>query len=150
MESPPEIRKIEIDQKTLNNINSIRKWTMFLAIIGFIFLGLVVAIGLIAGTFLSAFETGKTVTGLPESLIYIIFIFLTAVYFFPGLFLFRFSKFAANAVHNTDKQELHKAIKNLKFYFAYIGVMLIIGFILYVAVLITAGTSLPFLNGLGQ
>jgi hypothetical protein len=150
METPPEIGKIEIDQKTLNNINATRKWTMFLAIIGFIFLGLFIVFGLIAGTFLSAFNTGETRLGFPESLLLLLFFLLAAVYFFPVLFLFRFSKHAANAVQNIDKQELLKAFRNLRFYFAYLGVLIILGLILYIALLITAGTSIPFLKGMGQ
>jgi hypothetical protein len=150
METPPEIKKIEIDQKTLNDINSIRKWTMFLAIIGFIFLGLIIVIGLLAGTFLAAFNTGGSVTGFPESLLFIIFIILIVLYFFPGIFLLRFSKHAAIAVHAFDVQELHKAFRNLRSYFAFVGILIIIDLLLYIAVLIADGASMPFMEGLLQ
>ena len=126
METNPEIRKIEIDQDTLNHLNTTRKWTMFLAILGFIFLGLLIIIGIIAGTFLSAFSSGKTGIGITESLILIVFLALAIVYFFPVLFLFRFSKHTAHAVQTINKEELQKAIKNLKFYFVYLGILVII------------------------
>jgi hypothetical protein len=148
MENTQEIRKIEIGQETLNNLNTIRKWAMFLAIIGFIFLGLIIVIGLIAGTFLSAFSSGKTGLGVPESVIMVIFLVLAVVYFFPVLFLFRFSKHTAHAVQILDKHELHKAIKNLKSYFVYLGVLIIIILSFYVVALIVAGTSMAFLKGL--
>jgi protein-S-isoprenylcysteine O-methyltransferase Ste14 len=150
MENTEEIRKIEIDQKTLKNINATRKWTMFLSVIGFIILGLFIVLGLIAGTFLSAFKPGETGTGFPESLMFVIFLLLAVAYFFPVFFLFRFSKHAANAVHAFDKHELHKAFRSLKHYFAYLGVLIIIGLTLYVVVLIAAGSTLPFINGIGQ
>jgi hypothetical protein len=44
METPLENRKIEIGQETLNHLNTTRKWAMFHAIIGFIFLGLILII----------------------------------------------------------------------------------------------------------
>ena len=148
MEAPLESRKIEIEQETLNHLNTTRKWAMFLAISGFIFLGLIIIIGLIAGTFLTAFSSGEKGLGIPESLMFVPILFIAVVYFFPVLFLFRFSKHASHAVHKLDKLELHKAIKNLKFYFVYIGVLIILIFSLYVAILIVAGSSMAFLKGL--
>ena len=149
METSLENRKIEIEEETLNHLNTTRKWAMFLAISGFIFLGVVIVIGLIAGTFLTAFNSGEKGFGIPESLMFIPVLLLAAVYFFPVLFLFRFSKHASHAIQNFDKLELHKAIKNLKYYFAYIGILLIIILALYIVVLIVAGSSMAFLKGLG-
>ena len=148
MESPLENNKIEIERETLSHLDTTRKWAMFLAIIGFIFLGLIIIIGLIAGTFLTAFNSGEKGLGIPESLMFVPVLLLAVVYFFPVLFLFRFSKHASHAVHRLDKMELHKAIKNLKFYFVYIGVLIILVFSLYVAILIVAGSSMAFLKGL--
>ena len=149
MKAPLENRKIEIEQETLPHLNSTRKWAMFLAIIGFIFLGLIIIIGLIAGTFLTAFNSGEKGLGIPESLMFVPVLLLALINFFPVLFLFRFSKHTSHAIQTLDKLELHKAIKNLKSYFAYIGILIIIIFSLYVVVLIVAGSSMAFLKGLG-
>jgi len=139
---------IEIDKDTLAHLNAARKWAMFLAIMGFIFLGLMVIIGLLAGTFLSAFSTGEKGLGIPESLMFIPIVVLGAIYFFPVLFLFRFSKHASHAVSTMNKAELHKAVRNLKAYFAYIGVLIIIMLTLYIVILVVAGSSMAFLKGL--
>jgi hypothetical protein len=148
MEAPLENTRIELEPETLKQLNSTRKWAMFLAIIGFIFLGLIVIIGIIAGTFLSAFSTGQKGLGIPESLMFIPFLLLAAIYFFPVLFLFRFSKHTSHAIHTLDKMELHKGIKNLKLYFAYIGILIIIVLSFYIIALIVAGSSMAFLKGL--
>ena len=149
METPLENRKIEIEQKTLNYLNTTRKWAMFLAIIGFIFLGLLIVIGLLAGTFLTAFSSGEKGLGIPESLMFVPVLLLTVICFFPVLFLFRFSKHASHAIQTLDKLTLHKSFKNLKFYFVYIGILIIIILSFYLVVLIVAGSSLAFLKGLG-
>jgi len=149
METPIENRKIEIEQETLNHLNTTRKWAMFLAIIGFIFLGLIIIVGLIAGTFLTAFNSGEKELGIPESLMFVPIFLMAAIYFFPILFLFRFSKHTSHAILTLDKLELNKAIKNLKFYFAYIGILIIVTFSFYIVVLIVAGSSMAFLKGLG-
>ena len=148
METPLENRKIEIEQETLKHLNTTRKWAMFLAIIGFIILGLIVIIGLLAGTFLTAFNSGGKDLGIPESLMFVPILLLAVIYFFPVLFLFRFSKHTSHAVQTLDKLEFHKAIKNLKSCFVYIGVLIIIILSLYIVVLIVAGSSMAFLKGL--
>lgn len=148
METSLENKKIEIEQETLKHLNTTRKWAMFLAIIGFIILGLIVIIGLIAGTFLTAFNSGGKDLGIPESLMFVPILLLAVIYFFPVLFLFRFSKHTSHAVQTLDKLEFHKAIKNLKSFFVYIGVLIIIILSLYIVVLIVAGSSLAFLKGL--
>lgn len=148
METPLENKKIEIEQETIKHLNTTRKWAMFLAIIGFIILGLIIIIGLIAGTFLTAFNSGGKDLGIPESLMFVPILLLAVIYFFPVLFLFRFSKHTSHAVQTLDKLEFHKAIKNLKSFFVYIGVLIIIFLSLYIVVLIVAGSSLAFLKGL--
>ncbi len=149
MEAPLENRKIEIDQETLKHLNTTRKWAMFHAIIGFIFLGLILIIGLLAGTFLTTFSSGVKGSGIPESLMFIPVLVIAVVYFFPILFLFRFSKHSSHAIQNLDKLEFNKAIKNLKYWFAYLGVLVIAVFSFYIVVLIVAGSSMAFLKGLG-
>ena len=126
MDTTPGNRKIEIEHKTLKQLDHSRKWTMFLAIIGFIILGLVIVIGVIAGSFLSAFGSEKTGLGISEISVFIIFLAMAVIYFFPVLFLFRFSKHTAHAVETLDKMALHKAFKNLKYFFTYLGVLIII------------------------
>ncbi len=141
METPTENKKIEIEQSTLKQLNTTRKWAMFLAIIGFIFLGIMIVVGLIAGTFLKAFGSGDNSFGISDSLMFIPVILLGLIYFFPVLFLFRFSKYISRAIQNLDKLQFHKAIKNLKFYFAYIGILIIIVLSIYIVILIVAGSS---------
>jgi hypothetical protein len=148
MESIPETRKIEIEEETLKTLNTTRKWTMFISIIGFILLGLLLVIGFIAGTFLTAFKIGDAGLGIPESMALIIIFVLSLVYFFPVFFLFRFSKHTANAVQSLNKEDLRKAFRNLKFYFIYLGVLLIMAMVLYLAALIFTGSSMGFLKGL--
>lgn len=148
MEAPLENRKMEVETETLVHLNTTRKWAMFLAIIGFIFLGLMILIGLIAGTFLTAFNSGEKGLGIPESLLFVPVLLLAVIYFFPVLFLFRFSKHTSHAIQTLDKMDFHKAVKNLKYYFAYIGILIIVILSLYIVVLIIAGSSMAFLKGL--
>lgn len=148
MGTTPVMEKIEIEQESLKNLDIARKWTMFLAILGFIFLGLLIIIGVIAGTFLSVFDSGESGLGLPESVVLILFIVITATNFLPVFYLFRFSKYTAHAVISKDRKELTKAFKNLKYFFIYLGILLIVIFSIYITVLIVSESSVTFLKGM--
>jgi hypothetical protein len=147
MDSNPEIRRIEIGQETLKHLNTLRKWTMFLAVSGFILVGLIITLGLITGTFLAAFSNSDKMPGIPDTLVYAAFITVILIIFFPMLFLFRFSKHISKAVLKLESKEMHIAVKYLKRYFIYIGVILIVIISAYIASIILAGTSAAFLQG---
>ena len=147
MENPQEPARIEIGPETLKHLNTLGKWTMFLAVSGFIFLGLIVTLGLITGTFLTAFSNSDKIPGMPDALLYAAFITVTLIIFFPILFLFRFSKHMTKAVMTLDRKEMHIALKYLKRYFIYIGVLLIVIISAYIASIVLAGTSAAFLRG---
>lgn len=147
METPSEERKLEIGPESIKNLNATRKWTMFISVLGFIFLGLLIVIGLVTSTFLTAFKSKEVNLGIPESLMAVLFIVIAAIYFFPVLFLFRFSKNTRDAVQNLDKMKLEKAFKNLRIYFTYIGIMVIIVLSIYIVALLAAGATTSLLKG---
>jgi heme/copper-type cytochrome/quinol oxidase subunit 2 len=148
METPSEERKIEIGSEALNHLNSAWKWTMFLSILGFIFLGLLIVAGVVTSTFLSAFKTQEANLGIPESLMIIILIVIAAIYFFPVFFLFRFSRNTRDAIQTLDRRKLEKAFRNLRIYFTYIGIMVIVVLSIYLVTLLAAGASMSFLKGM--
>jgi hypothetical protein len=65
------------------------------------------------------------------------------------LYLFRFSKHTSNAVRTLDKQEMQNAIKYLRKYYVYIGILTIIVLAIYFIAIIAAGASMAFLKDLG-
>jgi hypothetical protein len=146
MEEDTEKKTIEIDQETLAHLNTTRKWSGFLAIFGVIVLVLLILVGLIMGTFLSAFNTGVAGIDIPEIIIILGFIILTSVCIIPFYYLSRFSKHTSVAVRTFDKLELNKAMKNLKKFFIYIGFLIIISIIFYIVILMLSGSSVALLK----
>jgi len=144
MEQEKNSKNISIDKDTLNDLNTTRKWTMFLAVMGYIFLGLFVILGLLAGTFLSAFKSGESFLGIPEAYTLLVIPVSAVALFFPGIYLFRYSKYMASAVKNYDQRALHLSLKNLKNYFAYLGVLMIVILVIYLVALVVAGTTTTF------
>lgn len=147
METPSEERKLEIDRDTLKNLNTIRIWTTFLSVLGFILIGLFIIAGIATGMFLTTFSTTKETLGIPESMVIILLFVAGAISLFPVLFLFRFSKNIRDAVQNNDQQKFDRGIRNLKKYFTFIGILVIIALAAYALGLIYAGASMSFLKG---
>ena len=148
METTTVDRKMEIGPEILDSLNSTRKWTTFLSILGFIFLGLLIVFGLAASLFLTTFRTSEANLGIPESVMIIIFIVFGAIYFFPVFFLFRFSRNTRDGIQNLDRLKLEKGLNNLRLYFTYIGIMVIVVLTIYVVALLAAGASISFLKGI--
>ena len=148
MENIPEVRKIEIGPDTLRNLKATRRWTMFLSVSGFIFLGLILMLGIITGTFLTAFSHSDKIPGVPDVLLIGSFIGLALIVFFPILFLFRFSKHTSNAVAALDGKELYKAVKYLKLFFLFIGIFLILMVLAYFSAILVFGFSTSLFKGL--
>jgi hypothetical protein len=147
METSSEERKLEIGSDTLKNLNTIRIWTTFLSVLGFILIGLFIIAGIVTGMFLTTFSTTKAALGIPESMVIILLFVAGAISLFPVVFLFRFSKNIRDAVQNNDQQKLDRGIRNLRKYFTFIGILVIIAITVYAAGLIYAGASISFLKG---
>jgi hypothetical protein len=146
MDNIEEIKKLEIEQETLKDLDTTRKWTMFLAILGFIGIGVLLAVGLFTGVFLSVFNKGDTATSYPGWLVFVIIVTTSILYFFPMLFIFRFSKFIKVVIKTHDSEELKKAFKNLRSYFTYIGILVIAALVIYVIAFLIMGSSVTFLK----
>jgi hypothetical protein len=116
-------------------------------VLGFILIGLFVIAGIATGMFLTTFSTTKETLGIPESMVIILFFVAGAISQFPVLFHFRFSKNIRDAVQNNDQQKFDRGIRNLKKYFTFIGILVIIALAAYALGLIYAGASMSFLKG---
>jgi hypothetical protein len=148
MENNTDNRKMNLSPETIKHLNTLRKWSMFLAVSGFIFLGLIVVLGILAGTFLTAFNrNGGTTSGLSDLVLMAGFVGLALINLFPIFFLFRFSVHTSNAISNTDSAELTRAVRYLKRFFLYLGILLIVLIVFYISVLIITGTTEIFPKG---
>jgi hypothetical protein len=137
--------EIIVDEKSLKYLNTARRWAMFLAVTGFIFLGIMIIAGALAGTFLSIFDAYKQFEdGIPGWIIFGSFVAIALLYFFPVFFLFRFAKYAGIAVETRNRNDLRIALRNLRSFFVYTGILLIVILVLYFTALIITGSSVAF------
>jgi ATP/ADP translocase len=126
---------LSIDPMTKNHLGDAARWAKFLAIIGFIVCGLIVIIGIFAGSILENFSSNRYEGfnsnaqvntkgfGVMAAVLYIL---IALLYFFPCLFLFNFASKMKTALLSNDQDTLNSSFQNLKKTFRYVGVLTII------------------------
>ena len=110
-------------------LNETGKWGKFLAIVGFCFVGLIVMLGLFAGTIFSSMGEALPFPGFLMGLIYVA---IGLLYFFPVYYLFKFSNQVRTALISKNSQQLDSAFENLKSHYKFIGILMIITLSMYV------------------
>ena len=126
---------------TLNDlaVDSLResaKWTMFLSIVGFIFIGLMFIGGAVTIVSLSAITDepefgGMNPFGAVKNFIGIIYLVMAAIYFFPVLYLYKYSKGVKEAINFSNSEVLADALQNLKSHYKFVGILTIVLLCLY-------------------
>lgn len=127
---------LSVDATTKTHLSEAAKWARFLAIMGFIFLGLMIIGGIFAAVMMATTasqfdsEYGSSGAGLMMGSfgagMAIIYIVLAVLYFFPCLFLFRFASKTKQALASNDQTDLNSGIQNLKSMFRYMGILTIV------------------------
>jgi hypothetical protein len=139
---------LSIDNTAKAHLNETARWARFLSIAGFIFLGLIIIAGIVFTMFLSKTMSGMTdseyggigaIAGMGVGMAFF-YILIAAVWFFPILYLYRFSNSLRKAVVSDDQQALNIAFQNLKICLRYVGIVTIIILAIY-AIAIVVGVA---------
>lgn len=120
-------QNLGVNQEALFHLEASRKWTLFLSIMGFIFIGIMLLTPLL---FLRFFRVADIPTAFPMAFSMfsmIPLLILVVIYFFPFYYLLQFSRFSKTAIQNRDDASLASALKYLKLHYQFMGVLVIIG-----------------------
>ncbi len=151
MESTNEstLFELQIDHNGSAYLKEAARWAKFLAIVGFVCIGLLVIIALFAGAFLSSFSSfagpASGAARVGGAFVTVIYILIAVLYFFPCLYLYNFASKAQVALRSNDQEQLNTSLKNLKAMFRYMGILTIIWlcFVLlgFIAAILGAGAA---------
>jgi len=128
------------------------KWSYFLSILGFIGVGITAIMGIAFSTVMSTFSTlaSDPDIDLPyepsfPGWIWIIYIIIAVAYFFPIYYLYQFSVKLKRSIRQRDNFELTASFSYLKKHYKFIGILLIVMFILYpILIAVVMAQSFPF------
>jgi len=143
---------LEVTAKIQSHLGDAGRWSKFLAILGFNFMGLLVLVGIIMSIAMAIIpNTTQPGMPFPPLLIGVFYLVVAGIYFLPLLYLYRFSTQINKALRLKNQEQFASAFSNLKAHYRFIGIMMIIGIALYVlivVVMIAAGLFSGF-SGLG-
>lgn len=130
---------LALNQASRNYLLETTKWARFLAIIGFVFIGLM-AVGIIVAAFFSSSVIGMFPTG--GGIFFLVYlIVMSLVYVFPILFLYRFANHTKLAVKGNDMQHLNTGLKNLKSLYKFMGIFMIVVLVIYALIFLFGGIA---------
>jgi len=146
---------LQIDNPIKSYLGETAKWGRFLAIVGFVICGIVVIAGLaFAATYSTLTSTydqpgrygGQTnpfaMAGPMMAIFYILFALL---YFFPCLYLLRFSNRMKKALLSDDQDTLSESFRNLKALFRFVGILTMIIISIYALIFLIGIVTLSTL-----
>ncbi len=129
------------------------KWGKFLAILGFICMALISIAGIAMSIIFSFIPTSATnAFPFPPFFIGLLYLVMGAVYFFPTLYLYRFSNSIRQSLMFKNQGEFTKAFFNLKAFYRFIGILTIVILALYpilIIGMIIVGMFSGFSNSFG-
>lgn len=116
------------------------KWSFFLAVVGFVGIGLMALVGIIitVSMGLSSFNSTYQEFGMNMTYFGLIYIVLAVIYFFPVLYLFNFSRKLKTALASNDMSSLTEAFSNLKSHYKFIGILAIVVVSIYILAFVFA------------
>ena len=127
---------LHIDQTSVNFLGETARWSRFLAIIGFIYCGLMVIFGIFFGTIMSvmapAMGGDAAMSMVGSGLLSGFIIIISLLLFFPAFYLFNFSTKMKKALQHNDQPLLTESLKNLKSFFKFYGIFVIVVLSFYI------------------
>ncbi len=116
--------RMELTNESIFYLEQISKWTTFFSILGFVLIGILLIGGIFVGSIFS--KLGQAYANFPFFTLSIIYFVIAIIYFFPVLYLYRFSVNSKHAIKSKDSNLINIAFKNLKSHYRYTGIMTII------------------------
>lgn len=137
---------LHIDPQSQSYLGEAAKWAKFIAIMGFIYCGLILLLILTGrSSTVTSFGTtyeGDSSFGAAEIITSLV---LLAIVFIPNLFLYRFAAKVQTALRNNDQANLTASFANLKSCYKYLGILIIVvlslALISFFYIIIAAGMS---------
>ena len=120
-------KELQITKDISLDLHQAGKWGKFLAIVGFVFTGFMLLIGIIMSFVMAFLPAGQNkMMPFPPFLLGVFYLILAAVYFFPILYLYRFSAGIRQALLGNNQEKLSVAFANLKAHYRFIGILTIV------------------------
>lgn len=144
MDQQGNLFDLHLDQQSINYLSEAARWGRLLSIVGFIYCAIMAACGLFLGSYMTRMMTSgiggteAAASGPGSIFLSSIVILIALIQFFPAYYLFNFSAKIRRAIQNNDQAVLTDSLKNLKSFFKFWGILVIIFISIYALALVSA------------
>lgn len=121
---------LQIEEAAIVALKQAASWAKFIAIVGFVFVGLLVLCAIAAVMATNFINTFYGFSMGP--LIGLYYLFIACIYFIPTRWLYLFSLKTQKAIQEKQMHELTHSFGHLKSYFAFFGILLLIVLLLII------------------
>lgn len=139
---------LELSERIKNYLLEASKWGKFIAIVGYIGMGLLAVMGLIMlfGKFPYPGLGNSAMSTLPMAFMGFFYLVMAGIYYFPTTFLYKFAGKIKSALLESDQDDLTSGFHYLSKLFTFMGIVTIIVLALYALVLLIAVPMLFFIQ----
>jgi hypothetical protein len=147
MEQNAPLFSLTIDPVTKSHLTEAARWAKFLAIVGMIFLALLLIFGVVGSSvFFSKLRgiegEGSNVASYGTIAMAAYTIIIGVIWFFPMLYTLRFANRMKTALGGNDQHALNSSFQNLKICLRYLGIITIIILAIYAVIIVVMLISL--------
>ncbi|MBS1589287.1 MAG: hypothetical protein JST52_06695 [Bacteroidetes bacterium] len=133
-----EEANLKIDQTVKAELLETARWTKFIAIIGFVFLGLLILGAIFVAAGISIVSEAASLGNSYGIAIILLYLMIAVLYFFPIRYLYRFSVLINPAIIYNRQEDFNRAMSYQRRMFKFIGILCIIVIGLYALIFVTA------------
>ncbi|WP_412463926.1 hypothetical protein [Flavobacterium mekongense] len=135
--------ELHLNQTALDYLRESAKWSMFLAILGFVGVGFLALMAIIMTSVMSAMPETPGPFGAVKGIVSILYIVIAVIYLFPIYYLYRYASNTKKAIYSKDSALLTDALGALKSHHKFLGIAAIIIISLYIlmAIIMVIGFS---------
>jgi hypothetical protein len=134
----PMNQPITVSDNMLGSLKATRPWVMFLAILGFVFMGFMVLASLIMFVGFSAAPVSSKLPPFVGAVLGALYIALAVVaYLIPCLYLLRYGN-AITRIQTAGQPAMEDALRLQKSFWKYVGILMIVVLVVYVLFIIGA------------
>lgn len=131
---------MQLSDQAKKHLLEASKWANFIAIVGFIAIGLLIIMSFSIGAILANLPEGS-LGGLPPKFFSFFYLIAAGIYFIPVFFLFQFAQKTKQALIEDDHNLLTFGLKKLKSHYKFIGILFIVLIALYLLLILLGAFS---------
>ena len=130
-------QNLELNEQALDALRTSAKWSMFLAIMGFIGIAFMIIAALIMTSVMSEIPTSSmSPLGNLKGYLTGVYLFMALLYFPPVYYLFKYATDMKNALLTSSSNMVGVALGYLKSHHKYLGISIIVVLSLYILFII--------------